>query len=536
MKKNKKPAIAALVLGIFFLLQFGAEIFFALGRDRDPGKGLKNLRLGMKLFPLAAVYFNEAGFSLLQAGTANRDNAAVKMSVPYFQAALKKNPLDYQSRYYLAKAYLQMSSSGGDYFDMAVEELKRAALIRGNNKQIALDCSRVFFSIWPLLEPGDQGFASSLLANAMPGISWEEFSPLLEMWSLYVQDAPLLMELLSKKPEFFASAANQLVVSGIPLAERRELLNLHEIYALDVLERRLNELGLQGTMTQDEARSLLDQSRQIRGYYRLQSGSKFDAEKLARIRRLLLLEVISGSLHDPQVRNAPGSMLQLRDNILAYIADHSELGSLDDLQKLLAENDYFRDNDFSSLYLKTLIAYKKGNYGDVISEIEALRSTISYVKKEQSADYTAVLLLLVDSYYENKLLTAAEAVAGELYKEQPDNPEILWRVLRVQKILGSEGTPDKVLNEKLAVIENSRFVTVAKLNITFDVYMFNQPWIEITLDPVLVAQLKPKQLVQVFVDGRIAFESYVDGLSEKIVIGPPFVKIESKVKVQVNIL
>ena len=68
MKKNKKPAIAALVLGIFFLFQSGAEIFFALGKDRDPGKGLKNLRLSMKLFPLAAVYFNEAGFSQLRAG------------------------------------------------------------------------------------------------------------------------------------------------------------------------------------------------------------------------------------------------------------------------------------------------------------------------------------------------------------------------------------------------------------------------------------------------------------------------------------
>ncbi len=128
------------------------------------------------------------------------------------------------------------------------------------------------------------------------------------------------------------------------------------------------------------------------------------------------------------------------------------------------EKNYFKDNDFPSLHLKTLISYKKGDYSDVISEIESLRKGISFVKKEQAADYTAILLLLVDSYYSSKLLTAAEAVAAELYKEQPDNPDILWRVLRVQKILGSEGAPDKVLNEKLAVVENSRFLTVAKPN------------------------------------------------------------------------
>jgi len=40
----------------------------------------------------------------------------------------------------------------------------------------------------------------------------------------------------------------------------------------------------------------------------------------------------------------------------------------------------------------------------------------------------------------------------------------------------------------------------------------------------------------VFVDGKIAFENYVDAVPAKIAIGPKFVKIESKVKVQVIIL
>ena len=83
---------------------------------------------------------------------------------------------------------------------------------------------------------------------------------------------------------------------------------------------------------------------------------------------------------------------------------------------------------------------------------------------------------------------------------------------------------------------NSRFLNVVSANGLYDVYLFNQPEIEITFDPAFIAKLKPKQLVQVFVDGKIAFESYVDGLPEKIVIGQPFVGIESKVKVQVTII
>lgn len=172
----------------------------------------------------------------------------------------------------------------------------------------------------------------------------------------------------------------------------------------------------------------------------------------------------------------------------------------------------------------------------MISEIEALRKTISFVKKEQLADYTNILLLLVDSYYSSKLLTAAESVARELYQSQPDNPDILFRVLRIQNILGTEGAPDKALETKLETVQNSRFITVDKARSEYDVFIFSQPWIEITMGPALLAKFKSKQLVQVFVDGRIAFESYVDGLPAKIAIGPPFIAQESKVKVQVTVL
>lgn len=536
MKANKLFIAASLVLAVFFLSQFAAEMSFLAGPKPGLGKKFKESAFDLKEFSFSSRLHTETAFAWLQAGTNATDKSAVKMSMSLLRQALRRNPLDYQARYYLAKAYLQFSAVNNDYFDLGVRELKRAARIRGSNKQIALDCSRVFFSVWPLLEAEDQSFAAGLLANVMPALSWAEFSPLLEMWSFYVQDAPLLMELLQRKPEFFGPAADQLVAAAIPLDQRWELLNLHEIYSLDALERRYNELSLQGQIGLDDARSLLNQSRQLKGYYLLLPQSKFSLEKLAKLQRALLLQVISGLLTAARAQADPRSAPQLREYIQAYIADHSELNSLDELQKLLEEKNYFRSNDFSSLYLKTLITYKKGSYGDIITEIEALRKTISFVKKEQSADYTNILLLLVDSYYSSKLMTAAESVARELYENQPDNPDVLYRVLRIRNILGAEGAADAALDAKLAAVPNSRFLNLVKANGLYDAFLFNQPEIEIVVDPALLAQLKPKQLLQVFVDGRIAFESYIDGLPAKIVIGPPFTEVERKVRVQVNIL
>jgi len=536
MKTNKFFITLALVLAVFFLSQLAAEMFFLAGTVPEPGKKMESSVLDWKVFSLSSRLHTESAFAWLEAGTSGKDERAVKTSMALLRQALQRNPLDYQARYYLAKAYLQFSAADGDYFDLAVRELKRAARIRGSNKQIALDCGRIFLSLWPLLEIGDKAFATGLLVNIMPALSWPEFSPLLEMWSLYVQDTPLLMELLQRKPQFFGPAAEQLMAAAIPIEQRHELLTLYEVHTLDAMERRHNELSLQGEIGLNDARSLLNQLRRLKGYYRLQPGSGFAPEKMADLQRELLLRVISGLLGEIKAQADPKSVLQVREYVQTYIVDHSGLNDLDDLQKLLEEKNYFKNNDFPSLYLKTLIAYKKNSYGDIIAEIEALRKTISFVKKEQLADYTNILILLVDSYYSTKLMTAAETVAKELYENQPDNQDILFRVLRIRNILGAEGAPDPLLDAKLETIMNSRFLTVSKTKSSHDVFLFNAPEIEIAFDPVLLAQCKPKQLAQVFVDGRIAFENYVDGLPEKIVIGPPFVEAERKVRVQISVI
>lgn len=535
MKKNKIFILTALILTAFFLAQFAAEIFFLIGPKPKPGRNFQESAFDLKKISLSSRLHTDTAFAWFKAGTSAKDDYAVKTSMALLRQALHLNPLDYQARYYLAKAYLQFSTVNNDYFDLGVSELKRAARIRGSNKEIALDCARVFFSIWPLLEDEDKFFAADLIAAAMPALSWREFSPLVEMWALYIQDTSLLMGLLKRKPEFFGPAADQLVASAIPIEQRHELLVLHEIHTLDALERRCNELNLQGEIGFDDALSLLGQLRRLKGYSNLQPDSGFSQEKYAKLQRSLLLQVISGLLIDPKDQSDRKKMSQLREFILLYIADHSGLNDLDYLQKLLEENNYFKDNDFPTLYLKTLITYKKGSYGDIIAEIEALHKSISFVKKEQLADYTNILLLLVDSYYSSKLLTPAEKVANELYQNQSDNPDILYRVLRVQNILGAEGSPDKALDAKLEAIQNSRFLTIQKANVNYDIFLFNTPEIEINLAPALLVRFKPKQLVQVFADGKIAFESYVDELPEKIVIGPPFSSPDRKVTVQVLI-
>ena len=542
MNKSWFFPLAALALGLLFLLQFGAELIVAFSPPPSSGRVPGALAFSMKLFPPSGKYAGETGFTLVDQGTRENDVSAVKAGMPYLRMALKKNPLDYQSRYYLAKAYLRLSSVGNDYFERGLLELQRAARLRGSNKQIALDCVRVYFSLWPLLEKQDQDFAAELLASVMPAIGWNEFAPLLEMWADYVQDVELLMDILRRKPGFFGPAANHLVAAGLPIELRHELLDLYETYTLDAVQRRYNELSFSGVVAFENARQMLEQLRAIKGYHRLRPKSGFSEDDYYKLQRFLLRQAISGLLADPAVHGEPAAAVgtlnpkqrQLREYITTYIAEHAGNNELDELQKLLEDYRFFKENDFPSLRVKTAIAFRKGDYSGVIAEIDSLRHSISFVKKEQEEDYAAILLMLVDSFYGTKLMTAAESVAADLVRNRPDDADVHWRVLRVRKVLGSEGPADSELDEKLARVENSRFLTITRLNSEHAVFLFNVPEIEIAFDPGLAAQAGNGRILQVFVEGRIAFECYSDAIPPKIVVGPPFSGVERKVRVRVQ--
>ena len=134
-----------------------------------------------------------------------------------------RNPLDYQARYYLAKAYLQFSAVNNDYFDLGVRELKRAARIRGSNKQIALDCAKVFFSLWPLLEDEDKAFAARPAGQCHAGAFLGRIQPPgRDVVALCPGCALAHGTARSVKPEFFGPAADQLVAAAIPMEQRRE--------------------------------------------------------------------------------------------------------------------------------------------------------------------------------------------------------------------------------------------------------------------------------------------------------------------------
>ena len=511
MARNRARLLLALALAIFFLLQFWSELFFGIGKG-NPESRLKYLALSQKVFPLAGRSFREAAFIELQRGARTSDAKIISRSIADFRSAIRRNPLDYYAHYYLAKALLQVGTQNPEHFEEAVIELKRAATIRRSNKPIALDCTRVFLSLWSLLTDADKKHASDLLADLMPALSWNEFSSILDMWSLYVQDTPLLMSWLNQKPSFFGQTANQLLNAEIPLATRWELIGLYETYAFSSTEQRFRELTFRGEIETKELRRLLRPLQAIQGYFRLSKESEFPVDKWNSMRRSLRLSLISRLLGDPLLEKDPQLQAELEAAVSAQVNDVSSITDLGDLQKLLQEENFFRANDFRSLYWKTLINLRLGNYNDVVQEVENLRLGLSFVNQEQVNVYTDIMLILTDAYFNNKLLTAAEGIAQELYGQQPENPEVLFRLWEIESILGQDEIRDKVLEQRLQTLTENRKVVVDRERFEKTVYLFDDRTVEIAFSDGLKLNFPHYQLLQVFLDGRIVHEAYVKDL------------------------
>ena len=90
--------------------------------------------------------------------------------------------------------------------------------------------------------------------------------------------------------------------------------------------------------------------------------------------------------------------------IESYVRESFSRDTLVDLDDFLKKKKFYDRDDLRVFYLKQLINFKLERYETVIDDVETLKESISYVKKEYTEDYSKILLLLADSYISARLL------------------------------------------------------------------------------------------------------------------------------------
>lgn len=506
---------------IFFQVRFLSDVYLAIGDSMGTGRKKTFYKLSHRMFPFHHTAAYKYSYVLLESGYKNKNNAIILESINWFKKAVSRNPFHYYSHYYLGKSYLFHNYPNSQYFNEAISQFKKAALIRGRNQAIALDTSKILLSMWPLLSDEDKQFCHNLLSQSMTRFLWEDFAGIVEPWWLYAKDKNFLEKLLEKNPVFFYSTAKKLTQLEAPLSLRWEFLVEYEKFILEEVDRQYQSLSFQKEYELESLLPLLDNLKTIKAYYRLTGDEMFNLGKYRELKNKILHQVID-TLFEAFSHKKNQTMEHERE-MNGYIDEYIK-GDLPREQVLkfkeyLKKKDFFKPNDFTSLYFNYLPEFKMGNFGGIISDIEGLKNSITYINEDKKDDYIQLLLLLADSYEASNLLSLAEEILEEIIGMQPDNLDAHFSLLRIRRIFGEDSRYKGKRKENIDSLKNSRKFELNPVNIDTEiektVYLVDNNSIEITFDHGLKEQIKTG-LLQVFVDGQIKYENYVSHLPEKV--------------------
>jgi hypothetical protein len=502
---------------IFFQVRFLSDVYLAVGDSMDTGKKIKFFKLGHKIFPFDHTPAYKYAYVLLESGYENKNNAIILESINWFKKAASRNPFHYYSHYYLGKSYLFYNYPNSQYFNEAISQFKKAAFIRGSNQAIALDASKILLSMWPLLSDNDKQFCRDLLSQSMTRFLWEDFAGIVEPWWLYSKDKIFLKQLLEKNPVFFYSTAEKLADLEAPLSLRWEFLAEYEKFILEEVDRKFQSLPFQKKDELQPLLLLLEDLKTIKAYYKLAGDEMFNRGKYRELKNKILHQVIDTLFETfPHKKNQSSQYeREMNGYIDEYIKGDLPREQVLKFKEYLKKKDFYKSNDFTSLYFFYLPEFKMGNFGGIISDIEKWKKSDTYINVAKQDSYIPLLLLLAGSYKASNLLSLAEETLEEIIGMQPDNLDAYFSLLRIRRVFGEDSGYKGKIKENIDSLKNSRKFELNPLNIDREikktVYLVDSSTIEITFSEGLKEQIKTG-LLQVFVDGRIKYENYISHL------------------------
>ncbi len=521
MKTRRLLFLLILVVVIFFQLHFLSDVYLAVGDSLETEKKMEFYKLSHRIFPFDHTAAYKYGYALLESGYENKNNATLLESINWFKKAASGNPFHYYSHYYLGKSYLFYNYPHSQYFNEAISQFKKAALIKGGNQAITLDTCKILLSMWPLLSDEDKQFCQNLLSQSMNRFLWKDFAGIIEPWWLYSKDKNFLEQLLEKNPVFFYKTAEKLTHLEAPLSLRWEFLAEYEKFLLEEVNRQYQSLSFQKKYEWESLLPLLENLKTIKAYYRLTRGDTFDEEKYRELKNEILHQVIDALFEALPHKKNQGMEYEREMNryIDEYIKGDLPRDQILKFKEYLKKKDFFKPNDFTSLYFYYLPEFKMGNFGGIVSDLEGLKNSITYINVDKQGSYIQLLLLLADSYEASNLLSLAEETLNEIIGMQPDNLDAGFSLLRIRRVFGEDSANKGKIKENLDSLKSSRKFELKPINIDREikkpVYLVDDTSIEITFDHGLREQIKTR-LLQVFVDGRIKYENYISLLPEVV--------------------
>lgn len=520
---NKKVVpVILILLVLFFTLQFLSQLFFNLGKGEDEPVNTGFLKRSCALFPFDTKPLLEYGYALLQESEKNNDTRMLDESIRYLKKSTAVNMLFYNGHLYLGKAYLYRNVQEPTFFDAAVAAFKRAARIRGIDKRVGMDTMTILLSLWPHLNKSDREFCTDLFNKSIKRIGKEDFMSLLDNWALACRDIHFFKEGLNKMPQYYIIAARKLAQLETDMENRREFLAKHTLYFIaelkDLYQRYRSEV------TSDLLKKLVDLydnvDKRVSTFYLENMEHRSKQMGYLEFKKQVNLYILELLFAEAEWQKNPRLREKLETYIFSYMKELSSSDELGRFEDFLGKKGYFEiiGSDLRVFYIKQLLAFKSGQYDSVITATENFKRTVSFVKKENAADYADILFLLTDAYISSRLLTRAYDTLKEVNPKDVNLSDYYWRKMIIERVIGADKDEDEGESQQRELIMNSRFIDLDSPSAEQTIYLINEKEVNIRFTDTLNEKAKSFHLLQVLLDGRLIFEEYLSKLVSPLTI------------------
>lgn len=524
MRKKSITKYVLIVLMVLFGLQSISHLFWKMAQNREGAERNLYLKWSARLMPLDSDSILEYGAAMLAGSVRSLDQQLIERSIACLKGVINRNMLQYYAHQYLGQALFYQGYPQSPHFEEALVAFKRAVFLRGQDPLVSLDTLRLLLSLWPLLEENDRQFTRDLFRKTVPAIQPPDARSLLELWSLYAKDMALLKFGLKDRPRYFKEAAEALTAREISMKDRQVLLAHYEAYWLGYSRERYRYILNQRLDREKELKSLLRRLEdRIKGYHRMAADVQFDQTAYRTLRRHLYLEVMEFLMGSHGVPKEQESREELKGLIVDYSRSLPLKDELHALYRLLEKGGIFDSRDLWSRHLQFFIYFKMEDYDRLIKEIEALCSTLPFIRREQVDDYVSISLLLADAYIKGNRFDEAVEVLREVEKLVSERQDIYWRFMQLEKQNSAGDLPAERM-AKYDQIRDSRLVELTSSHLKKRVYLADSREIEIRIGDSFLERFRDKHVLQVFTDGLITREYYLSHLQG----GTIKVKLEGK--------
>jgi len=288
--------------------------------------------------------------------------------------------------------------------------------------------------------------------------------------------------------------AQRLIELGAPLKWRWRLLEAAERRAYAVIRTRFDEARKQG-LTVDKLEEMIGQVERFSGYSRLVDRENKDWERFQVFRESLILLALQRSIRRYRIHSGESQ----REEVSVWIeraVNQTHVIELADLPRRLEELGFWRSIDTQSRELRVFLDMRNGNHTAALSGAQELLNTVDGV------DAQRVGLLAVRAAMAVRLMTSAQKFAAAVLARDPGNLEALWRRVQISRFL-REDVDDEDLK---------RLGAAAILNLVDKEVEGIVPLLEGVRAGVNVtaSSIGSKRLLQVYVDGAIFLEKYLE--------------------------